>query len=270
MTATGDMVAAAGSLAHLPAGLPVSAYLGWSGDGTSWSTTRPTAPGRPRRRDGGVHVLTSCRRLCLAGVASDITRTAVASEGELRMSDPGGESTIPLPGLRPGAPVWSPDSTRIAFASPTGLYVVSADGTWLRRYWDPAPRLLAIPPSWSPEGDFLAYVAAKPLAGGDSDAEGLVLAEYRLIVVDVGSGSIHKIATLGRCTCEGLAPAVAWSPDGSWSRSPGWASESASTPCPRGEASSRASTVSSRWHARLAADPRLTALRPAPPRGPPR
>ena len=33
-------------------------------------------------------------------------------------------------------------------------------------------------------------------------------------MVDVGSGSIDKIATLGRCTCAGLAPAVAWSPDG--------------------------------------------------------
>jgi hypothetical protein len=216
MTATGEtVVAAAGSLPHLPAGMPVAGHLAWSGDGIH--LVHDTIGGTLVALDvetGGVRVLTSCPTPCLAGAAPDITRAAVASDGELRIRTPGDESTIPLPGLRPGAPVWSPDGTRIAFAEPTGLYVVKADGSWLRRYWDPAPGLQAVPPSWSPNGASLAYVAAKPVAGGDSHAEGFVLADYKLLVVDVASGSVKKIANLGRCTCEGLAPAVAWSPDG--------------------------------------------------------
>ncbi len=60
----------------------------------------------------------------------------------------------------------------------------------------------------------LAYVAAAPLRGGGSGEVGLVPAEYRLLVFDVAAGSGRRIATLGRCTCASLAPAVAWSPDG--------------------------------------------------------
>lgn len=143
------------------------------------------------------------------GTSADLAREATAVDGALEVRGPGGRSTIPLPGLRPGTPVWSPDASRIAFAAPTGLYVVDADGTWLRRYWDPAPGLAVVAPSWSPDGAFLAYVAATPVTDGSGAAV------YKLITVDTASNSVVKIGVMGTCTCIGRSPlAVAWSPDG--------------------------------------------------------
>lgn len=210
----GQVIVVGGSLPHPPVEVSTYGHLKFSADGTELVHDTPTGDLVALDVEtGDVRILRSCPTPCLAGASPDTTRTAVASEGEFRISAPGGETTIPLPGLRPGPPVWSPDGTRIAFAEPTGLYVVKADGSWLRRYWDPAPGLLTVPPSWSPDGDYLAYVAAKPVPGGKSE-EGLVLADYKLIVVDAGAGSVRKIATLGRCTCAAGGPAVAWSPDG--------------------------------------------------------
>lgn len=143
------------------------------------------------------------------GTSSDRTHVATAIDGALEVRGPEGRTTIPLPELRPGTPVWSPDGTRIAFAAPTGLYVVDADGTWLRSYWNPSPDLAVVAPSWSPDGAFLAYVAATPVLGGSGSAV------YKLITIDVASNDFVKIAVMGTCVCDGRSPlSVAWSPDG--------------------------------------------------------
>lgn len=60
-------------------------------------------------------------------------------------------------------PVWSPDGTRIAFASgPQGeadLYVINADGTGLRRLTTAAGD--DVGPAWSPDGARLAFASAR-------------------------------------------------------------------------------------------------------------
>lgn len=99
-------------------------------------------------------------------------------------------------------PVWAPDASRIAFAGcvvgkcdSTRIYVMSADGTALRRLtdgpsdWDPA---------WSPDGSRIVF--SRLLDDGHS----------RLFVVDVESGAVTQLtddATYQDHDAD-------WSPDG--------------------------------------------------------
>lgn len=213
----GDVVAIGGSIAHLPDDVPEGAHLIWSADGTELvysSSSRNLNLVAFNVETGDVRTLMTCATWCPAGASPDTSRIALAAKGELRISTPDGESVVPLPGLRPSVPVWSPDATRIAFAAPTGLYVVGADGSGLHRLIaSPDERLLLIPPSWSPDGASLAYIEGTP---DDIAADDVVNATYSVVAVDATSGSSRYLADAGQCVCLGLpAPVVAWSPDGS-------------------------------------------------------
>lgn len=71
------------------------------------------------------------------------------------------------------SPVWSPDGSQIALDVDGAIYVVSADGTGLRRLSPELPRgVLDMRPSWSPDGTQIAFtrytnedVAASPEDG---------------------------------------------------------------------------------------------------------
>jgi Tol biopolymer transport system component len=68
-------------------------------------------------------------------------------------------------------PVWSPDGTKIAFASardgqPAAIYVKSANGTGAEELLLKAAGDVR-PTDWSPDGKWLAYVATDPKGGDD-------------------------------------------------------------------------------------------------------
>lgn len=215
----GKVVAVGSSIAHLPVGLPPNAHLAWSADGTELvhDTTNGTLVALDVET-GHIRTLTTCATPCLAGASPDTSRTALAAEGELRISTHDGESVVPLPGLSPGVPVWSPDATRIAFVAGTGLYVVGADGSGLHRLVASSDeRLPTIPPSWSPDGHSLAYLAGTPVPGNPGGTDDVLLTAFSVVAVDAASGASRPLADAGECFCVlGLPPAaVSWSPDGS-------------------------------------------------------
>ena len=91
-------------------------------------------------------------------------------------------------------PAWSPDGTRIAYASPAGLSVMNADGTDSSVVIDHGSA-----PAWSPDGLQLAFQHY------DSGAN-----NYEIFVVDLnGTGLTNLTNDPG----EDLSPS--WSPDGS-------------------------------------------------------
>jgi WD40-like Beta Propeller Repeat len=70
-------------------------------------------------------------------------------------------ATIPIrPGHNNNFPAWSPDGTKIAFASSQGqlkVYVMEADGSGLRRITDSPTTTYESDPAWSPDGKRLAF-----------------------------------------------------------------------------------------------------------------
>lgn len=53
---------------------------------------------------------------------------------------------------------WSPDSSRLAFATAGRLYIVDVDGTGLRQIAEDVTEIVS--PSWSPTGDLIAFSGA--------------------------------------------------------------------------------------------------------------
>ena len=106
---------------------------------------------------------------------------------------------------------WSPDGTRLAFASddpadPPGgditrdLWVGDADGANARRVFDcVAPCLEAEEPAWSPDGRMLAFATWGPQPAS-------------LAVLDLATGSISLIVTVDHDADAFRRPR--WSPDG--------------------------------------------------------
>ena len=101
---------------------------------------------------------------------------------------------------------WSPDGRRLAIAN-TSLFVVDSDGTDLQQITTPAPctncydRSHAAP-SWSPRGDWIAFVDAMGHNGSH------------------GSGTIRVVRPDGTGEQDvggALFPSgISWSPDGNW------------------------------------------------------
>jgi len=88
-------------------------------------------------------------------------RVLLDSDGELSdgISNP----------LCDGAPVWSPDGSRLAFCGPGGIWVIGADGSGLRKVIPHGEK-----PNWSPDGSRIAYqvrgrVSLGPLRIADAD-----------------------------------------------------------------------------------------------------
>jgi TolB protein len=97
-------------------------------------------------------------------------------------------------------PAWSPDGSKIAFASnrdgrKSDIYVMDADGRNVRRLTrDPAEDCL---PSWSPDGRRIAFTSYR-------DGKG------EIYVVDVDGGNLRNLTNYP--AANDIEPA--WSPDG--------------------------------------------------------
>jgi Tol biopolymer transport system component len=89
-------------------------------------------------------------------------RVLLDSDGEL-------SDGISIPNCD-GAPVWSPDGSRLAFCGPGGIWVIGVDGSGLRKVIPNGEK-----PSWSPDGSRIAYQVRGRLSLGPlriADADG--------------------------------------------------------------------------------------------------
>jgi Tol biopolymer transport system component len=146
---------------------------------------------------------------------------ADGSDRRVLMKDPSGDG--------PGAPAWSPDGTRIAFASErdepnpgrcrqcnSDIYVVNVDGTGLERLThDPTAESS---PDWSPDGKRIAFVKGQDhwvtiVSYGESPATASTTSMPRTFVVNADGSGAHPLLACSRSPCpDGLSPK--WSPDG--------------------------------------------------------
>jgi WD40 repeat protein len=136
-------------------------------------------------------------RIVYAGGVLDIGIFVINSDGS-------GKTKVHTPSVGLVAnPAWSPDGTKIAFASPddqnhhVGIAVMNADGSNFHLLQDPADFFLDGDPAWSPDGSRIAFTAG----GGDAidviNADGS--GRHRLVTETVGERYGH----------------MSWSPDGS-------------------------------------------------------
>ncbi|HEX9705412.1 MAG TPA: BamA/TamA family outer membrane protein [Gemmatimonadales bacterium] len=105
-------------------------------------------------------------------------------------------------------PTWSPDGRQVAFSAQTGghtdLFIYDVESRQLRRVTEDA--YADLQPAWSPDGRQIAFVTDR---FGTSLAT-LSYGDYRLAVVDVASGAVRALPTLGQA--KHINPQ--WSPDG--------------------------------------------------------
>lgn len=125
----------------------------------------------------------------------------VASRKEVRAYD-----RLPLQQMI--GPTFSPDGERIAFVGTTGeqsdLYVMSLDGSGLRRLTDDVPG--DAQPAWSPDGRYLAFASER---GPQTDVERLRFGKWRISLLDLTTGEVEVLP--GQ---EGRNLNPQWSPDG--------------------------------------------------------
>jgi uncharacterized repeat protein (TIGR01451 family) len=150
-------------------------------------------------------------RFAFAGDNGKIVFTSDrAGDPDVWIMDANGSNPANLTRTLPGSthlptdqdPVWSPDGTRIAFASDRDqfgnldIYVMNADGTDVERLTDDAAD--DVEPSWSPNGNSIAFTSDRT---GD--------AEIFVVSTDVGDTPVN----LTNSPSLDIEPA--WSPDGS-------------------------------------------------------
>jgi PKD repeat protein len=116
-------------------------------------------------------------------------------------ADGSGQTRLTANAAWDGTPAWSPDGTRIAFASDrdgdSDIYLMNADGTAQTSLIAAAEWGSEIEPAWSPDGSRIAFT---------SDRDGN--AEVYVMNAD-GTGQTRRTAS------PGADGAPAWSPDGS-------------------------------------------------------
>ncbi len=101
-----------------------------------------------------------------AAWSADGTRIAFARSGndgyEVYVVDTDGSNVTAVTSVAAESapsPSWSPDGSRIAFHANAAIYVVSVDGTGLRRLSPELPKgVLDMNPSWSPDGTQIAFM----------------------------------------------------------------------------------------------------------------
>lgn len=153
-------VVISGSPAGLQGNEPVNLYIGSDQFSITLSpgifaTPTPTPTVTPTPGSGP--------RLVYAGGVLDIGITTLNADGS-------GKKKIYTPPVGiVGAPAWSPDGSRIAFASPdsenrhVGIAVINADGSNYHLLQSPDEFFLDGNPAWSPDGSKIAFTAG----GGD-------------------------------------------------------------------------------------------------------
>ncbi|TMM06070.1 MAG: hypothetical protein E6G10_01240 [Actinobacteria bacterium] len=97
--------------------------------------------------------------------SADGRRLAYASDGVLVVAVGDTQRRLAL-GREAGEPAWSPDGARLAFTSGGDLYTAGADGRAIRRLTTDGANAA---PAWSPGGTRLAYVHAGTLVTARAD-----------------------------------------------------------------------------------------------------
>ena len=62
---------------------------------------------------------------------------------------------------------WSPDGKSLVFAGPTGLYLISSEGSVVRRVTDPPPAVEDWGPTFSPDGQYVLFVRTRQIGEPD-------------------------------------------------------------------------------------------------------
>ena len=146
---------------------------------------------------------------CFAGVSPDSTQIAFSAAGELVVQSERARPASRCPGsARLGGSSLPPCGRRMALdwpsPRPRGCTSSPAAGGGLRLV---APsndaRTLALPPSWSPDGGSLVYLAGAPVRGAEPGGS-VVEARYTVVTVDLTTGETRGSPTRGAASASGL------------------------------------------------------------------
>jgi len=170
----------------------------WTPDGSSAVIVRRTDIVLRSLADGSDRVVATVAGATSASMSPDGARLAVTTPRELRvlaLAKPEEQAvvvTFPPRGSRtpgPRNPTWSPDGREIAYAGPTGLEVVVADGS-------SPPRQLVAPaerpssPTWTASGGAIVFAARDPDCTD----------RLRLLTVPAAGGPTTHLFRMPRCS----------------------------------------------------------------------
>lgn len=106
-------------------------------------------------------------------------------------------------------PAWSPDGSKLVFTGYDGgvsdLFVINADGTGLIRLTN--DKYADLHPAWSPDGSTIAFTTDR---GPETDFDRLTFGNYRIALLDVGTGEIRSLDHMD--VGKNINPV--WAPDG--------------------------------------------------------